>query len=322
MFPSLGEITSDESYAARRNDLEFWEPWVRRGLDSLGFPQPKSLRSPGESTNPVFVGDNGLVVKLYAEFWCGPSSLGYELEAYRVLDGHGLPVPALLGRGELLPDATGWTWPFLVLSAAEGEPWRRATAEIDRDTELALARQIGELMGQLRRVPLIGGEVLHPSSTVFSELLLERKAATVADHREWKYLSPRLIDAVDAFLPDIADLLNSGTPEFVHGDLHANNIFVSPEREAVTGLVDFNDVYAGDFRYGLVQLHLNTFGADRELLAAALDGAGWRVSPTFPREMLAFTFLHDFEVFEETPVDLTGVDDLAELADRLWAVER
>ncbi|MER7081889.1 hygromycin-B 7''-O-kinase [Saccharopolyspora kobensis] len=319
MLPDLGEITSDESYADRRNDLGFWEPWVRRGLDSLGFPQPGGLRSPGESTNPVFIGDNGLVVKLYGEFWCGPSSLECEAEAYRLLAGHELPVPALLGRGELRPDATGWSWPFLVLSAADGRPWSRATAGIDRDAELALAFRVGELLGRLRRIPLTGSGVLRPAA--FADLLRERAAATAADHREWKYLSPALVDAIDDFLPEVAELLGASA-EFVHGDLHAGNLFVAPERGAVTGLIDFNDVHAGDFRYGLVQLHLNAFRADRELLAAALRGADWPVTPAFPQEMLAFTFLHDFDVFERTPLDLTGVTGLTELAELLWGVDR
>ncbi|MDA3642759.1 aminoglycoside phosphotransferase family protein [Saccharopolyspora indica] len=317
MLPDLDEITSDESYADRRNDLEFWAPWVRRGLDSLGLPRPTRLRSPGESTNPVFVGDNGLVVKLYGEFWCGPSSLECEAEAYRLLAGHGLPVPALLGRGELRPDAAGWNWPFLVLSAAEGSPWR--SAETDRDTELVLAGRVGELLARLRRIPLTGSEVLHPAA--FVDLLRERAAAAAADHRGWQHLSPGLIDAIDDFLPDAVELLD-GSPELVHGDLHAGNLFVVPERGEVTGLIDFNDVHAGDFRYGLVQLHLDTFGADRELLAAALRGANWPVTPDFPREMLAFTFLHDFDVLERTPLDLTGVTDLTELAELLWGVDR
>ncbi|MFC4116716.1 phosphotransferase family protein [Nonomuraea zeae] len=320
MLPDLGEITSDESYAVRRNELAFWEPWARHGLKSLGLPQPAVFRSPGKSTNPVLIGDNGLVVKLYSEYWYGPSSLGSESEAYEVLSGQGLPVPELLGRGELLPGATGWTWPFLVLSTVTGRPWWEVTEGAGRATGLALARQVGELLGRLRHVPLTGPRILSPTSPVFGDLLRERRAATVSDHRTWGHLPPHLVDAIDDFLPDVADLIGGVTPELVHGDLHGAHLFADPERGEVTGLIDFNDMYAGDFRYGLVQLHLSTFGADRGLLAAALDAAGWPVSGTFPEEMLAYSFLHDFEVFEGPLPDLTGIANLTELAHVLWDV--
>ncbi|MGW4469555.1 phosphotransferase family protein [Nonomuraea sp. NPDC004354] len=320
MLPDLREIQSAESYAARRNDLAFWAPWARHGLKSLGFPQPSTFRIPGESTNPVLVGDNGIVVKLYGEYWCGPDSLRCESEAYEVLAGCGLPVPQLLGRGELLQDSPGWRWPFLVLSEVTGQSWRQVVAEADRATELELAAQVGTLLGRLREVPLTGADTLCPGSPAFGDVLRERRQKTVADHRAWGYLSPRLLDAVDDFLPDVDDLLGGVTPEFVHGDLHGENLLIAPERTALTGLLDFNDVYAGDFRYGLVQLHLDTFRADRELLATALRHANWPVSAGFAEEMLVYTFLHDFEVFERTPLDLREITDLTELAQVLWGI--
>ncbi|MFF4601527.1 phosphotransferase family protein [Streptomyces sp. NPDC001339] len=316
----LSEINSDEIYAKLRNDLEFWEPWARRALDVAGLPSPGTLRVPGESTNPVLLGDTGVAVKLYGEHWCGPESHAAETEAYTVLAGQDLPVPPLLARGELCPGQGAWPWPFLVMAQAPGETWRQVTAVVDRPAQLRLARRFGAVLRRLHAVPLSGTATLRRDATVFAELLQERRENTVADHREWGYLSPRLLDDVPDFLPDIATLLKGREPVFVHGDLHGTNLFVDAESEQITGLIDFTDVYAGDPRYSLVQLHLNAFRADRDMLAALLEGAEWEVSENFAAEMLQFTFLHDFEVLEEVPLDLSGIDDLGELAQRLWGV--
>ncbi|MCP2261624.1 hygromycin-B 7''-O-kinase [Streptoalloteichus tenebrarius] len=320
MLPDLDEITSDESYAARRNDGAFWEPWVRAALDGLGLPQPRSLWVPGESTYPVLVSDSGLVVKLYGEYWCGPDSYESERAAFDLLAGHDLPVPRLLGRGELRPDGPGWHWPFLVMARAEGRTWRDAESSMDSQRRVALAHRIGQLVRQLHDLPLDGTEMLPARADAFAEVLRERRAATVADHREWGYLSPKLLDQVEDFLPDVDSLLAGRKPVFVHGDLHGTNVFVDSERGEVTGLIDFTDTYAGDPRYSLVQLHLNAYRADRELLAATLAGADWPATPTFAREMLVFTFLHDFDVLEMVPHDLGGIEDLDELAELLWGV--
>ncbi|QIS11101.1 phosphotransferase family protein [Nocardia arthritidis] len=320
MLPDLSELNSDAAYAARRNDIELWAPWARHALASVGLPQPRTLTVPGPSTNPVVVGDNGMVVKFFGPYWSGPESLVSETEAYRVLGGQPLPVPRLLARGELLPGESGWHWPFLVTSAVAGRPWRQVLATAGRATALRLARSAGELLVGLRAVPLVETGVLGYDAPEFAEMLRPRRSATVADHRGWGYLSPELLAAVEGFLPDVDDLIDGAAPVFVHGDLNADNLFADPERGEITGLIDFNDVYAGDFRYSLVQLHLNAFRADRELLGVALAAAEFEVTPEFPRAMLAFTFLHDFEVLEEVPFDLTGITDIDELAETLWGV--
>lgn len=320
MLPNLDEITSEDSYAARRNDREFWELWVRAALGQLGLPQPRSLWVPGESTYPVLVTDTGLVVKLYGPYWCGPSSYESEHVAYELLGGRGLPVPTLLGRGELRPGGPGWPWPFLVLAKAPCSTWHDASSTMDVGTRRELARRIGQLLRRLHELPIAGTGMIPARANAFAEVLHNRRAATVADHREWGYLSPRLLDRVDSFLPEVDVLVRACPPVFVHGDLHGSNLFVDPEQGEVTGLIDFTDIYAGDPRYSLVQLHLNAYRADLDLLAATLDGAGWSVSPTFPREMLALTFLHDFDVLKQVPHDMTCINDLAELAELLWGV--
>ncbi|UCM90623.1 phosphotransferase family protein [Streptomyces marincola] len=318
---SPGGIGSDDAYARIRNDAGFWEPWVRPALERLGFSSVGDLRVPGASTSPVLVSSTGLVVKLYGAHWYGPESFAVESEAYRLLEGTGLPVPNVLARGELYPRSDDWTWPFMVLEAVPGRTWREATEDMATPGRLALARRLGTVLRQVHEVPLSAATgPLRPESTRFADVLRERRAATVADHREWGHLPPALLDGVPGFLPEIDALLGDRPPVFVHGDLHGTNLFVGTGPERVSGLIDFADSYAGDPRYSLVQLHLNAFGADRSLLRAALEGADWPVPGDFPRQMLAFTFLHDFDVLENVPLDLTGVSSLDDLAGLLWDV--
>ncbi|MBW4718565.1 phosphotransferase family protein [Saccharothrix obliqua] len=307
MLPDLDVIDSEAVYEARRHDPALWVPWARHALGLAGLPTPSALTVTGGSTYPVVLADNGFVVKFYGEHWCGPDSHAVEREAYRVLAGVGY-VPEVVHRGELRPRGSRWPWPFLVLRRVPGVPWPAVPAGVRH----ALAHRLGEAIRELAGVPLTGG-LLGPDSTAFRDLLRARRSAALADHRRWGRLGPALLDRVE--LPDPDHLAR--TRVLVHGDLHGGNIFADPAGPALTGLIDFTDVYAGDPRYALVQLHLNAFRGDRGLLASCLDGMAIEVDP---RDMLAFTLLHDFDVLEGFPHDLTGFTEPDDLAAALWAV--
>ncbi|MEV0679000.1 aminoglycoside phosphotransferase family protein [Actinosynnema sp. NPDC050436] len=301
-----GAIDSEESYAACRGDLDLWGPWARRAFEVAGVPQPGVLHVPGVGTYPVVAGDNGFVVKFYGEYWCGPESHATEVAAYRLLAGRIALVPQVAGAG-VLRDGRGRPWRFLVITQVAGRTWESAAERMDPDARTAAAHRIGCLVRDLAGVPV--GSL---SRSAFTRVLDDRRAVTVAEHRARGRLSPVLLDRLERDLPDPASLLRE-PPVFVHGDLSGSNIFV--DGDGISGLIDFTDVYAGDLRYALVQLHLDAFRADRRLLAAALDGLGLRVDP---REMVAFTFLHDFDVLARVPFDLSGVRDPDELGELLW----
>jgi hygromycin-B 7''-O-kinase len=104
----------------------------------------------------------------------------------------------------------------------------------------------------------------------------------------------------------------------VHGDLHDEHVFLDPASGRLVGVIDFTDVGAGDPRYDLVALHFGTFQTDKALLAACLDAYGWQALPaTWPREMLAFTLLHDFNMFRPG-MPLERFATLDDLADAVW----
>jgi hygromycin-B 7''-O-kinase len=140
-----------------------------------------------------------------------------------------------------------------------------------------------------------------------------------ADHRRWGVLPAHLCDQLEGWLPDPATLVSpSRPPAFVHGDLHDEHVFVDPDRATLTGVIDFTDAYAGDPRYDLVALHFNTFRLDTTLLGACLDAYGWeRDEDRWAREMLAFTLLHDFNMFRPD-MQLERFATLDELAHTIW----
>lgn len=87
------------------------------------------------------------------------------------------------------------------------------------------------------------------------------------------------------------------------------------------GLIDFSDVCVGDPRYDLLALHFGTFHANKGLLRACLEAYGWpHLSAEWPREMLALSLLHDFNMFDA----LVGLDrfrSLDDLADAIWNLD-
>lgn len=142
-----------------------------------------------------------------------------------------------------------------------------------------------------------------------------------ADHRRWGLLPADLCDQLEGWLPDPDRLVDqSRPPVFLHGDLHDEHVFVDPDRATLHGVIDFTDVYAGDPRYDLVALHFHTFRLDTTLLTACLDAYGWKRDPAgWPQEMLAFTLLHDFNMFRPD-MQLDRFTTLDELANTTWAL--
>lgn len=316
-------IASDDDYARRLGDGAFWEPWARAAFELAGLDQPARLwHARPLGTYPTLLSDTGLVVKLFGDRWYGPESHQAELEAYRVLDGHDLPVPRLVAAGQLFPDATNqWPWPFLILTQLRGATYAALSATLDRAARRRVAGDLGWLLRRLHRLPL-SGRRLAPSWRHFLALLERRRGEAPQDHRRWGLLPPRLCDQLDGWLPDPGVLVDTGRPPcLVHGDLHGEHVFLDPASSRLVGVIDFTDVYAGDPRYDLVALHFGTFHTDKALLGACLEAYGWPARPpTWARDMLAFTLLHDFNMFRPA-MPLKRFATLDELADAIWNLD-
>jgi len=319
----LPVLDSDAEYARLLGDQPFWEPYARAALDRAGLPAPSSVTIAGEvGTYPTLLTDTGLVVKLFGERYFGPESCAAERDAYRVLAGHSLPVPRLVAAGSLFKDADDWPWPFLVITRADGVSYASQSTSLDRADRIAVARQLGALLRKLHGLPLCGEDAMRPDWDRFLALLTRRRRDAPADYRRWGVLPSHLTNALDGWLPAPPALVDPDQPpRFLHGDVHDHHVFLDEATHRLSAVIDFTDVLAGDPRYDLVALHFGTFKADKDLLAACLDGYGWPAPDAdWPRQMLAFTLLHDFNMF--TPdMDLNPYRTLDALADGVWRLD-
>jgi hygromycin-B 7''-O-kinase len=316
-------LDSDAEYALRLGDQAFWEPYARRALERAGLPTPSSMWIAQEvGTYPTLLTDTGLVVKLFGQRYYGPESHAAERDAYRVLAGYPLPAPGLVAAGALFSDADGWPWPFLVVTQVHGVSYASQQASLSPSDRLLVARELGGFLRQLHALPLVGMDALRPDWDRCLALLARRRRDAPADYRRWGILPPHLVDQLDGWLPDPLALVDTRRPpRFLHGDIHSQHVFLDPVTHALSAVIDFTDALAGDPRYDLVALHFGTFRTDKALLIACLDGCGWPVpDDDWPRQMLAFTLLHDFNML--TPnMDLARYRALDDLADAIWRLD-
>lgn len=316
-------IASEDEYRRRLGQQSYWEPWIRAAISETGLPQPERLWMGRDLTYPTFVGDTDVVVKLFGDHFAGPESYRVEVDAYPLLEGTSLPVPALLGSGTLYPEAEGWKWPYLLLSRVAGEPYALLGASLSFEARLRLAREAGTFLRKLRRLPLAVEGPLRDDWHRFHALLRRRRLEAPEEYRRQGYLSPEAERQLSDFLPqDPTTLIPAEErPALVHGDLHAEHLFVDPTG-GLTGVIDFTDAYAGDPRYDLLPLHFGTFRADKELLQACLEASGWTPpDASWAREMLALTILHDFDMLAGVTERLAPVrkaPDLETVARILW----
>lgn len=273
---------------------------------------------------PTLLADTGVVVKLFGQRFAGPESHRVERAAYALLDSSDLPVPELLHSGELYPEATGWKWPYLILSRLSGIPYAEVGDALPARARLRLAREVGEFLRRLHALPLGGDGVLAGAWERFHALLRRRRREAPGEYRQKGYLSQEALGQVPDFLPsDPTALIPADqAPAFVHGDLHSEHLLVDPREGRLRGVLDFTDGYAGDPRYDFLALHFGTFRANKALLQAALQGYGWfDTDERWARDMMAFTFLHDFDLLARLGDDVTllrKAPDLESVARLLW----
>lgn len=325
-LPKPPTFADDEAYERSLQDAAFWAPYAKAALRLSGLPDEGEVRTHYPTTHVAALVNGVYLVKLHYEDWFGEDSFQTEREAYTLLARQELPIPELLAEGALYED--GWRWPFLAMTAMHGRSLRDLDGDADPQDLLRVATWLGRTLKDLHHVPTHDGERI--SLEIYADMIQVREQRSHRDHEQWGSLPPHLVEHVRDYVWEARKLIDPEreTPVFLHGDLHAGNVFVDGEPGAIepTGIVDFNDAYEGDPHYDLVAIHAKAFGADKRLLRALLDGYGWgELGKQWPRRMMALTLAHDFDMIQPVadryPEALAAVGSLDELATALWDLD-
>jgi hygromycin-B 7''-O-kinase len=319
-------FTSREDYGPRFTDPDFWRPYVQEVCRRHGLPLV-DMRPGLAGTNPVFIVDERLVVKLFTDMFGGAESAPAERACYRLFArAPTLPAPRLLAEGALFSDAGGWPWPYLVLELIPGRSLGEDAALVGADDRGHTAAFLGRALRALHTIPLDADGPLRASWDAYDAFLARQRLECAAAHAQRGVLPPALVGQIDGYLPSLDDLTDHGAPPaLLHADLNWDHLLGVSEggRWRPTGIIDFGDAMVGDPLYELVVLHVGLFRCDTSLLRAFLAAYGPPPSllRDFTRRAMALTLLHRYDmidaVLEELPA-ARAARSLGELAALIW----
>ena len=321
---------SRAEYAGRFTDAAYWRPYVEAVCARQGLGPCGAIRAGLPGTNAVFLVDSRYAVKLYTDLFGGATSFAAERDLYGWFAAHpDLPVPALVAQGDLFPADDGWSWPYIVTTVVPGAGYGEAAAGVAYADKLALAAFLGGVCRTLHGIRWPGTPALPARWEPFLAFLAARRRACVADHRAWGTLPARLIDQIDAYLPPVADLVDTrAPPSLLHADLNGDHVLggFHDGHWRPTGIIDFGDARVGDLAYELPALHLGLFHGDKHLLRAWLTAYGQVAAwdDRRRRRAMSMTLLHQFDVLVDvfrTHPAARQIRSLGNLATLLWDLD-
>jgi len=226
-----------------------------------------------------------VVLKVYSELlrW----KLRKEVLVYGLLERHQVDVPA--PRVLHADDSKR----MLVLTKLDGELLEPLAASLSEDERVRIAREVGELLARLHRMRFdefgyVGVDGIvdpHPSNLDYMSFQFEKSL------REFPTLGgdEELARRLDRHVEARRDLLATCEGAvFCHDDCHSGNLLVVPGDGGwrISGVLDFENVVAGDPLLDLAKAHCYDRHASERTLAALVDGyrglrAGWRETLDF-----------------------------------------
>jgi len=281
-------------------DVAYWSPYVAVVLARHHLPASE-LEASFAGTFPVFLAGE-VVIKLFGPAFDGTESHTAELAMHHLLSGHPeVPAPGLIAHGCLFGDEP--RWPYLVTGRLRGVAIREA--DLDHSASVSVARQLGEAVGRLHRLPAPG--------PVAGRDVLREMRARAADRLRGFGMPGHLAEQVPDYLADALPATS-----LVHADITADHVFV--DRAGLVGLIDWGDAIIADPYYELVAVYFDAFRGRRPLLAGFLRGYGWDRADDFGRRALQGVLEFQFDALSRISemVDLTRVTDLDQLAERLF----
>lgn len=297
-------FASRAEYGARFTDVTFWRPYVAEICRRHGIAPHECVVGGTPGTHPVFLVEGRWAVKLFSDLFGGERAWAAERDCYALTaSAPQIDAPRQIAEGALFADGP-WRWPYLVSSIIPGAALSAVWDEVTHANRAALAEYAGRQLRALHALPLEGASALGDGWDTFAETMAERHAACTARHWADDRIPPHFAAQIERFLPSLDELIDRrAPPRLVHGDLNGDHLLVTPDGDALAprGIIDFGDAQAGDPLYEIGALHVGMFGGDPALLAAFLRGYGpdEGFRRDFERRALAYTMLHEFDVFAD-----------------------
>jgi hygromycin-B 7''-O-kinase len=287
-------------YGEHLGDPAYWGPYVREVLLREGLPIAQ-LEAGFVGTFPTFLAGH-VVVKLLGSSFDGAQSWAAEVAMHQLLsDNRAVPAPLILASGKLWHDEP--VWPYIVTERLAGAPVREL--ELTGVEAEELASQLGMVVAELHH--------LSPPAEVARRDLLHRLRKDAALRLRNFGLPDRLAEQVPGYLADA-----STRQVLVHADITEDHVFVA--NNGLEGIIDWGDAFVADRYYELAATYLDALRGKRLLLKRFLDGYGWDITPSFPRQALQGILEFQFNAVDRLQrlVDLGDVATLDDLAARLF----
>jgi hygromycin-B 7''-O-kinase len=278
-------------------------------------------------TNPVFIVNGTVVVKLFTDLFGGPLSAPTELACYQLLTHDpAFPAPSLLAHGELFAD--GWPWPYVVTSVMPGMSLGEAGDHANPDDRRAAAAFLGRALRRLHDIPLGPDGPLAGTWDRFAAFLTQQRQQVVDRYGSKDLLSQSLGNQLNTILPSAEELIDrTDRPLLIHADLNRDHLLgtVEPGGWRPTGIIDFGDAMMGSFFYELQALHIGLFRCEGELLRIFLNAYNppAPLLRDLPRRATAMMLLHRFDMLETALQAVPAIREaqtLDALAALVWGV--
>ena len=256
-----------------------------------------------------------------------------EARALRFLTGHGFDIsPRVLALSACAAPLGGR--PCLVTSLRPGRTLEELDEELTSAQRHEVYRQLGRLLKRLHAIPAGGygdvdGEIQDPlpDNAAHMARVLEREMRAFRENGA----DPALADKLAAHLAEhAAAFAECRRPAYCHGDVHEPNLLAELAEDGtctLTGLLDAQNMHAGDPLMEFVRLDAFSLGGDATKMAGLLSGYGvgapeqqpgqwpeaWRTRLPLYRIALAVELYNWFTISKQ-PDYLPGLDrELREL---------
>ncbi len=232
-------------------------------------------------------GSAPVVLKIYG---AGDRFAAREARALRFLTGHGLDISPRALAFTSSAEALGGR-PCLVCSLRPGRMLAELDAELTCAQRHEVYRQLGEVLKRLHAIPVggygdVNGQIRDPlpDNCTYMARMLKRDLRGFGENAGDPALGGKLAAHVTKHAAAFAECPR---PAYCHGDVHELNLLAEVADDGIcslTGLLDPDNMHAGDPLMDLVRLDAFSMQGDQTKMAGLLSGYGVCVPGQQPGE--------------------------------------